>query len=107
VVAMMVATILMLLPLVAIAIALTVCQGKPLRSRLLPVSGAIMILLAGVYTGCAPVWIHNHFIAKDRVLLSAHDGLNFYLGNHATSNGYTKIPTGLRASQDALLKYSL
>jgi len=106
-VAMLVATILMLLPLVVLAIALTVGRGRPLRTKILPVAGAVAVLMAGVYAGCAPVWIHNYFIAKDRVLLSAHDGLNFYLGNHATSNGYTSIPAGLRASQDGLLKDSL
>ena len=106
-VAMMVATILMLLPLVVVAIALTVGAGRPLRARLLPVAGAVGVLMGGVYAGCSPVWIHNYFVAKDRVLLSAHDGLNFYLGNHATSNGYTKIPAGLRASQEGLLKDSL
>ena len=106
-VAMLVATILMLLPLIVLAIALIVGRGKPLRSRILPALGAVAVLMAGVYAGCSPVWFHNYFIAKDRVLLSAHDGLNFYLGNHATSNGYTKIPTGLRASQEGLLKDSL
>ncbi len=106
-VAMLVATILMLLPLVVVAIALTVGRGRPIRDRLLPVAGAVVVLMSGVYAGCSPVWIHNYFIAKDRVLLSAHDGLNFYLGNHAASNGYTKIPSGLRASQEGLLKDSL
>ena len=106
-VAMLVATILMLLPLIVLAIALIVGRGKPLRSRILPALGAVAVLMAGVYAGCSPVWIHNYFIAKDRVLLSAHDGLNFYLGNHATSNGYTKIPAGLRASQEGLLRDSL
>jgi len=107
VVAMLVATILMLLPLIVLAITLVVGRGQPLRSRILPALGAVAILMAGVYAGCSPVWIYNYFVAKDRVLLSAHDGLNFYLGNHATSNGYTKIPAGLRASQDGLLKDSL
>jgi hypothetical protein len=106
-VAMMVATILMLLPLVVVAIALTVNRGRPFTARLLPAAASIAVLMGGVYTGCSPVWIHNYFVAKDSVLLSAHDGLNFYLGNHASSNGYTKIPTGLRASQDGLLKDSL
>ncbi len=106
-VAMLVATILMLLPLVAVCIALTVGRGEPLKSRILPALGAVAVLMGGVYAGCAPVWYHNYFVAKDRVLLSAHDGLNFYLGNHATANGYTKIPAGLRASQDGLLKDSL
>ena len=102
-VAMLVATILMLLPLIVVAIALTVARGKPLKSRILPVLGAVSILMAGVYAGCSPVWIHNYFIAKDRVLLSAHDGINLYLGNHPDSNGYTSIPKGLRASQEGLL----
>ena len=106
-VAMLVATILMLLPLVVVAIALTVARGKALQSRILPVLGAVAILMGGVYAGCSPVWIHNYFIAKDQVLLSAHDGLNFYLGNHADSNGYTSIPKGLRASQEGLLTDSL
>jgi tetratricopeptide (TPR) repeat protein len=86
-----------------VAIALTVARGKPLKSRILPVLGAVSILMAGVYAGCSPVWIHNYFIAKDRVLLSAHDGINLYLGNHPDSNGYTSIPKGLRASQEGLL----
>ena len=107
VVAMLVATILMLLPLMVLAIALIVGRGRPLRTRILPVLGAVTVLMGGVYAGCSPVWIHNYFIAKDRVLLSAHDGLNFYLGNHATSNGYTSIPKGLSASQSGLLKDSL
>jgi tetratricopeptide (TPR) repeat protein len=106
-VAMLVATILMLLPLVVFAIALTVGRGRPLRARILPALGTVAVLMAGVYAGCSPVWIHNYFVARDRVLLSAHDGLNFYLGNHANSNGYTSIPKGLRASQDGLLKDSL
>ena len=106
-VAMQVATILMLLPLVVLAIVLTVGRGRSLRTRILPALGAAAVLMAGVYAGCSPVWIHNYFIAKDRVLLSAHDGLNFYIGNHATSNGYTKIPAGLRASQSSLLRDSL
>ncbi len=106
-VAMLVATILMLLPMIVLAIALTVGRGKPLRARAFLALGAVAVLMGGVYAGCSPVWIHNYFIAKDRVLLSAHDGLNFYLGNHATSNGYTKIPAGLRASQECLLRDSL
>ena len=105
--AMIVATILMLTPLVIVAIAITVARGKPLRARVLPVTGAVAVLVCALYAGCSPAWIHNHYIAKDPVLLSAHDGLNFYLGNHSTATGYTKIPTGLRASQDGLLKDSL
>jgi hypothetical protein len=51
--------------------------------------------------------VHNYFYAHDRVLFSAHDGLNYYIGNHAEANGYTKIPPILRASQESLLLDSL
>lgn len=105
--AMLVASILMLLPLIIIAIALTVGREKRFGQRCASVVAAVGILMAGVYAGCSPAWIHNYFVAKDPVLLSAHDGLNFYLGNHPTATGYTKIPDGLRASQDGLLKDSL
>ncbi len=107
IVAMLVATVLMLLPLIILAIALTVSKGKGLRKRIAGSVGAIVTLLAGLYAGCSPCWIHNYFYAQDPVLFSAHDGLNFYLGNHSTANGYTKIPDGLSASQEGLLTDSI
>ena len=53
VVAMLVATILMLLPLVVIAIALTVGRGKPVGARLMLAPGAVAILMGGVYARAA------------------------------------------------------
>jgi tetratricopeptide (TPR) repeat protein len=99
-VAMFVATILMLLPLVLVAILMRV-------RRPLPVLAAVAALFGGVYLGCAPVWMHNYFVAREPVLLSAHSGLNYYIGNNAAATGYPKIPDGLRSSQEGLLRDSL
>ncbi len=107
VVALMVASILMLIPLVIVAIALTAGRGRGLKVRVLSAAGAVVVLLCGVYTGCSPAWVHNYFYAHDRVLFSAHDGLNYYLGNHSEANGFTKIPSTLRATQEGLLRDSL
>jgi Tfp pilus assembly protein PilF len=105
--AMIVATILTLIPLVIVAIAIKVGTDRRGWSRVSAATAAVVILLGGVYVGCSPAWIHNYFVAKDPVLLSAHGGLNYYIGNHATANGYTKIPPGLRSSQEGLLRDSL
>jgi Flp pilus assembly protein TadD len=104
---MIVATIATLLPLVVVAIALYVAANQPLKSRIPWVAAAVAILLGGFFIGCSPAWIHNNFIAKDPVFLTGHSGLNYYLGNHSTANGYTRIPTGLRSSQEGLLRDSI
>ncbi len=68
---------------------------------------AAALLLAGVAVGTSPAWIHNYFVAHDPVLLSAHGGLNFWMGNNPVANGYPKIPSGLRPGQEGLLKDSI
>ncbi len=93
--------------LVALAFLANAAAWFALRPQLRPMLCAAAVLLGGVYAGTSPVWLHNRLVAKDTVFLSAHDGLNFYLGNHASANGYTKIPGGLRASQEGLLRDSL
>jgi hypothetical protein len=47
------------------------------------------------------------FIAKEPVMLSAHSGINFWIGNNPTANGYPKMPPGIRATQEGLLKDSI
>ncbi len=98
---MMVATILALVPLLA---ATTLWSGPvALRARM----AGVALLLAGLVAGTAPCWIHNFFYAKDPVLLSAHSGLNFYVGNHALANGYPRLPPELRGTQDSMLRDSV
>ena len=108
VVATLVATIFFLLPLALFCIARTVAADRPLRTRVPRALAAAVILFAGVIAGCSPVLIHNRFVADDRALvLSAHVGLNLYMGNNALATGYPKIPPGLSASQEGLLRDSI
>ena len=107
VIAMLVATILFAIPLLLTAIFLSVERGAPLRTRLPKIAAAVLALVGGLYVGAAPAWIHNYFIAREPVMLSAHSGINFWVGNNPTANGYPKMPPGLRASQEGMLKDSI
>lgn len=106
-IAMMVATILFAVPILAVAIVISVARGKTWSVRLPRVASAVAVLVAGIYLGAAPAWIHNYFVAHEPVMLSAHSGINFWIGNNPTSTGYPKMPPGIRATQEGLLRDSL
>ena len=105
--AMMIATVLFLVPLVVIAIVLRVAPELPPARRLPRIAGAVCCVIAGIFAGASPCWIHNYFVAREPVFLSAHSGINFYIGNNPLANGYPKIPPGMRAGQDGMLKDSI
>jgi Flp pilus assembly protein TadD len=65
-----------------------------------------VLLLAGVIAGASPCWIHNFFVARDPVFLSAHGGINLWLGNNPEATGYPRFP-GLHAGQSELLRDSV
>ncbi len=96
-----VATILIVLPLVFAALLLK-SKIDPQRRWQTLLFGAAL-LLGGVGLGTSPCWIHNYFIARDPVFLSAHSGINFWIGNNPTANGYPRFPPGsaCRAGGDA------
>ncbi len=103
--AMGVATILFLVPLV-LATALRRDQpGRSIAPRRL--AFAVGLLLFGIAAGSSPCWIHNYFVARDPVFLSAHSGINFWIGNNPAANGYPRFPPGLRAGQAAMLQDSI
>ncbi len=106
-VAMMIATVFFSIPLIIAAIFLKVRAGRPMRERAGAMAVAVIMLLAGVGTGASPAWMHNYFIAGEPVGLSAHSGVNFWIGNNPDSNGYPKMPPGMRASQEGMLADSL
>jgi tetratricopeptide (TPR) repeat protein len=106
---MIVATILFLIPLGLAAIVARWRQSagaQPVRKAFRPVLAAFL-LVAGVFAGASPCWIHNYFIAHEPVMLSAHSGLNFYIGNNPIANGYPKMPPGMSTSQAGMLKDSI
>ncbi len=98
-----IATILFLVPLLVCAIALKP-SARP-RSAL-RIFGCGLVLF-GVAVGTSPCWLHNYFVAHDRVFLSAHSGINFWIGNNPDANGYPRFPPGLRAGQAAMLQDSI
>ncbi len=96
-----VATLLFLLPLLLVAIFLK--WQEPLRNRIFQLA----LLALGVLLGIAPCAAHNYLAAHDRVLLSAHSGVNFWIGNNPTANGYPRMPPGMHAGQEAMLQDSV
>jgi len=104
-VAMGVATIFFLTPLVLAAVLF-----KPSRansSSYLTKATAVAFFFVGIAAGTAPCWIHNYFIARDPVFLSAHSGVNFWVGNNPLATGYPRFPPGLHAGQEVMLKDSI
>src|SRR6266704_2644860 len=66
-----------------------------------------VVVFAGVALGTSPCWIHNYLSAKDPVFLSAHSGINFWIGNNPEATGYPRFPPGIRAGQAAMLQDSI
>jgi hypothetical protein len=100
-----IATIVFLLPLLISAILFKPANSN--QSQLHSRIAAIVLLFLGTAAGSSPCWIHNYFIARDPVLLSAHSGINFWIGNNPAANGYPHFPPGLRAGQAAMLQDSI
>lgn len=99
--AMGIATILFLVPLVLAAFFL---RWKALPFRRF---ASVVLFSAGLFLGASPAAVHNHFIAHDSVFLSAHGGVNFWIGNNPLATGYPRFPPGLHAGQEAMLKDSI
>ena len=93
--AMMSATILFVLPLFFA------------RAAMRRASVFAAALVAGVIVGSSPAWLHNCFVARDRVFLSAHSGVNFWIGNNPEANGYPRVPPELSSEQAGLLADSI
>ncbi len=104
--AMGIATILFLVPLLLIALVLKPSVDPAHRSPWLARGAAAALLFVGLGAGTSPCWIHNYWIARDPVFLSAHSGINFWLGNNPEATGYPHFP-GLRTAQAAMLKDSI
>ena len=105
--AMGIATVLFLLPLIICAAILRWKSRQPWLNRVLQGAVATLLLAAGVALGTSPAWLHNRLVARDPVFLSAHSGVNLWIGNNPGANGYPRFPLGLRAGQQAMLKDSI
>jgi hypothetical protein len=101
-----IATILFLVPLVLAALLLKARSTTATRSPWLDRGAAVALFFLGIGVGTAPCWVHNLVVARDPVFLSAHSGINFWLGNNPEATGYPHFP-GLHAGQSAMLKDSI
>jgi cytochrome c-type biogenesis protein CcmH/NrfG len=99
-----VATIVAVVPLILAALLFRLKNKSAFWRSLI---ARIALVVAGLLLGTAPCWIHNYFIAKDPVPLSAHSGINFWIGNNPEANGYPRFPPGLRSGQAAMLQDSI
>ena len=99
--AMGVATILVLVPLLLVAVFVRWPASKARRLT------SAALIIGGVLAGTSPAWIHNCFVARDPVFLSAHGGINFWIGNNPEATGYPRFPPGLHSGQQALLQDSI
>jgi len=105
--AMGIATILFLVPLLFVALFFKWNWTGNRRSIWLAKGAAAALAFIGIGIGASPCWIHNYFIARDRVFLSAHSGVNFWIGNNPLATGYPRFPPGLHAGQKAMLEDSI
>ena len=97
--AMGVASVLILVPLFLAALFFR-------RTNLRQAAITAAVLVVGVFAGAAPCWIHNYLVAGDRVFLSAHGGINLWLGNNPEATGYPHFP-GIHAGQGQMLRESI
>jgi Tfp pilus assembly protein PilF len=100
-----VATILFLAPIILATALIKRAIGDCRRGQHFLLIAALLCI--GIGMGTSPCWLHNYFIARDRVFLSAHSGINFWIGNNPDANGYPRVPPGLRAGQAAMLQDSI
>jgi hypothetical protein len=98
-----VATILSALPLLIAAILLKPSGAAARSGQWTSRFVAAALLLVGAGIGTAPCWIHNYVIAREPVFLSAHSGINFWIGNNPAAKGYPNFPAGIRAEQASML----
>lgn len=105
--AMGIATILFLIPLLLGALLFRWKRDETREHRWRQTVLAALLLATGLMIGTSPAWVHNYFVARDPVFLSAHSGVNLWIGNNPGANGYPRFPMGLRAAQQAMLQDSI
>jgi Tfp pilus assembly protein PilF len=105
--AMGIATILFLVPLLFVALFFKWSWSGDRRTIWLAKGASAALVFIGIGIGASPCWVHNYLIAKDPVFLSAHSGVNFWIGNNPLATGYPRFPPGLHAGQRAMLEDSI
>ncbi len=74
---------------------------RPARSPARRIAHGVLALAAG-YICLAPLLIHNFRHDGGAVLITAHGGLNLYMGNNPAATGYGMALPGLRLSAEEM-----
>ncbi len=61
-------------------------------------AGRVLIYLAGVFLTLVPNLLRNYAVSGEAILISAHGGLNFFMGNHAGADGTYQRLEGITPS---------
>jgi len=69
-------------------------------------SSFALIFFITVLITISPVTIRNYMVAGDFVPITAHGGINFYIGNNASSRGVYQPPAFMLGSAEGLMKDS-
>ncbi|MCQ9208471.1 MAG: tetratricopeptide repeat protein [Omnitrophica bacterium] len=73
---------------------------KPFKKSLLYCLSFILPFFLVVGAGI----LRNYLVAGDPVLITAHSGINFYIGNNSQANGLFKPPPLMRSTQNGLIE---
>lgn len=68
---------------------------------------SIVIFCLTVLLVIAPITVRNYLIAKDFIPISAHSGINFYIGNNPDADGSFKPPGSMHLSVEDLFADSI
>lgn len=63
-----------------------------------------LVFGVGAAAVIAPVTMRNLAEGDEFVLITAHGGINFYIGNNPHADGWYKTPAGLEGSQEGLIR---
>jgi len=96
--------LLLLVPVLPVAWALT-AQALPIRTKV----GFCCLWLAGAAAVLTPVLLRNVVRGGEGVLITAHGGVNLWIGNNPDADGFFKTPvgSGLAGGQETLITTSI
>ncbi|MCK9604656.1 MAG: glycosyltransferase family 39 protein [Candidatus Omnitrophica bacterium] len=67
-------------------------------------SYCLFLFIAGLVITIGPVSLRNYLVAKDKVLIAANIGINYYLGNNPESTGTFFCPANLALNQEDMFR---
>ncbi len=84
-------------------VALVVAAVAAVRRRQLAALPALLLYVLGVAAPIVPITLHNRRAEPGFVLITAHGGFNFWMGNHERATGYPVQIPGFRGDRGSLL----